>query len=204
MDEPIQILIADDHPIFRSGLRQLLDAAEALAQLQTAAPHVAILDVNMPNKDGFALAHEINEQRLPVKLVFLTMYTEERFFNAAIDLGVQGYLLKDSAVTEVIACVKTVAAGGHFISPVLSTYLLNRTRRHGELQHEAPALSELTSAERRVLKLLAEGKTSPQIAAELNLSVRTVQHHRANIGDKLDLRGGNALMQFAIRHLSEL
>jgi DNA-binding NarL/FixJ family response regulator len=217
MNENINILIADDHPIFRSGLRQVLDAAagmqviaeasdgiEAMAQLHKTSPQVAILDVNMPNKDGFALAREIKEQQLPVELIFLTMYTEERFFNAAIDLGVKGYLLKDSAVTEVIHCIKTVAAGDNFISPVLSTYLVNRSRRRNELHQEVPALAELTFAERRVLKFLAEGKNSPQIAAELNLSVRTIQHHRANIADKLDLKGSNALLQFALRYLPEL
>ena len=217
MNENINILIADDHPIFRSGLRQILDAAaglqvvaeasdgiEAMEQLQRVAPQVAILDVNMPHKDGFELAREINEQQLPVELVFLTMYKEERFFNAAIDLGVKGYLLKDSAVTEVINCIKTVAAGENFISSALSTYLVNRTRRGADLRSETPELNELTTAERRVLKFLAEGKNSPQIAAELNLSVRTIQHHRANIADKLDLKGSNALLQFALRYLSEL
>lgn len=217
MNENINILIADDHPIFRSGLRQILDAAaglqvvaeasdgiEAMEQLQRVAPQVAILDVNMPHKDGFELARQINEQQLPVELVFLTMYKEERFFNAAIDLGVKGYLLKDSAVTEVIHCIKTVAAGENFISSALSTYLVNRTRRGADLRSETPELNELTTAERRVLKFLAEGKNSPQIAAELNLSVRTIQHHRANIADKLDLKGSNALLQFALRYLSEL
>lgn len=217
MNENINILIADDHPIFRSGLRQILDAAaglqvvaeasdgiEAMEQLQRVAPQVAILDVNMPHKDGFELARQINEQQLPVELVFLTMYKEERFFNAAIDLGVKGYLLKDSAVTEVIHCIKTVAAGENFISSALSTYLVNRTRQGADLRSETPELNELTTAERRVLKFLAEGKNSPQIAAELNLSVRTIQHHRANIADKLDLKGSNALLQFALRYLSEL
>ena len=217
MNENINILIADDHPIFRSGLRQILDAAaglqvvaeasdgiEAMEQLQRVAPQVAILDVNMPHKDGFELARQINEQQLPVELVFLTMYKEERFFNAAIDLGVKGYLLKDSAVTEVIHCIKTVATGENFISSALSTYLVNRTRRGADLRSKTPELNELTTAERRVLKFLAEGKNSPQIAAELNLSVRTIQHHRANIADKLDLKGSNALLQFALRYLSEL
>jgi DNA-binding NarL/FixJ family response regulator len=213
MNETINILIADDHPIFRNGLRQVLDAApglqvvaeasdgvEAMEQLQKTKPHVAILDVNMPNKNGFALVREINEQQLPVKLVFLTMYREERVLNAAIDLGVKGYLLKDSAVTEVINCIKTVAAGEYFISQALSTYFENRTHRRNNLQPE----DQLTVAERRILKFLAEGKTSPQIAAELNLSVRTIQNHRANIADKLDLKGSNALMQYAINHLPEL
>ncbi len=217
MNETINILIADDHPIFRNGLRQILDAAaglqvvaeasdgvEAMEQLQKTSPHVAILDVNMPNKDGFALAREIKEQQLSVELIFLTMYTEEQFFNAALELGVKGYLLKDSAVTEVINCIKAVAAGENFISSALSTYLVNRARRSNDLRQEVPALVELTSAERRVLKFLAEGKNSPQIAAELSLSVRTIQHHRANIADKLDLKGSNALLQFALRHLPEL
>ena len=214
MNETIQILIADDHPIFRNGLRQILETApglevvaeasdgvEAMQHLRTVRPQVAILDVNMPHKDGFTLAREIHEQQLPVEVVFLTMYTEERFFQAALHLGVKGYLLKDSAVTEVINCIRTVAAGGDFISPALSTYLVKHARRGNVARKEVEAL---TVAERRVLKLLAEGRTSPQIAAELNLSVRTIQHHRANIADKLDLRGSNALLQFAIRNITEL
>jgi DNA-binding NarL/FixJ family response regulator len=113
-------------------------------------------------------------------------------------------VLKDGAVTEITSAVRTVAAGRHFISPELSTYLVSRTRRAAELARHKPTLSDLTPTERRVLKLVAEEKTSPEIAAALFISVRTVEHHRAHICEKLELRGFNALVKFALSHKSEL
>lgn len=214
---PINLIIADDHPIFRQGLRQVIESAPDLhivaeasegatawAHLDTLRPQVAVLDVEMPEQDGFALAQRVRAERLPVGLIFLTMYKKERFINAAFDLGVKGYVLKDSAAAEIIDCIRAVAAGKHFISPVLANHLINRTRRAIELLHEEPGIGALTATERRVLKLLAEGKTSKQIAEELLVSFRTIEHHRANIAAKLDLKGSNALLQFAIRFQAEL
>lgn len=213
----LTILIADDHPVFRRGLRQIIETvpefrvvaeaengAEALAFLRDLRPQIAILDVEMPRPDGLELAREVREQNWPIALLFLTMYKEERFFNAALDLGVKGYLLKDSAISDIIAGIRAVAAGQHFITPALSTFLVNRTRRATELARQEPGLESLTASERRVLQLVANGKTSKQIAQELFVSQRTIEHHRANIMAKLNLKGGNALLQFAIKHQHEL
>ena len=217
MNDDITLVIADDHPIFRQGLRQVLDRTdglrvvaeaadgeEALAHLHALRPRVAVLDVEMPRKDGFALAREVRDAQLPIQIVFLTMYREERFFNAALDLGVKGYVLKDSAITEIVACLQNVAAGKPFVSSQLTGYLVNRIQQRPDETDEPPEIQALTVAERRVLKLLALGKTSKQIAEDLNVSVRTIEHHRAHIADKLDLRGGNALMQFAIQQQAVL
>lgn len=217
MAHELTILIADDHPVFRRGLRQIIETVpefrvvaeaengtEALTFLRDLHPQIAILDVEMPRPDGLELAREVREQQWPIALLFLTMYKEERFFNAALDLGVQGYLLKDSAISDIIAGIRAVAAGRYFITPALSTYLVNRTRRASELARQEPGLESLTSGERRVLQLVADGKTSRQIANELSVSQRTIEHHRANIMAKLDLKGGNALLQFAIKHQHEL
>jgi DNA-binding NarL/FixJ family response regulator len=132
------------------------------------------------------------------------MHQDERFFNAAMDRGAKGYVLKDSAVNDLIASIKAVAAGQNFISPALSTYLLNRTVRAASLVAKNPSLNDLTETERRVLQLIAANKTSKEIAAALYISIRTVEKHRANICQKLDLRGSHALLSFALEHKSEL
>lgn len=217
MKAEIRIVIADDHPIFRKGLRQVIEAdarlkvvgeaddgEAAIEKLKEAQPEVVVLDVDMPHKDGFEVARVVRDEKLNVEMIFLTMHKDERFFNAALDLGVKGYILKDSAVTEIIGGIKAVAAGQNYISPPLSTYLINRGRRAAALVEQKPRLSDLTPAERRVLKLIGEYKTSKEIADELYVSVRTIEHHRANISTKLELRGSHALLKFALEHKSDL
>jgi DNA-binding NarL/FixJ family response regulator len=217
MKTEIKIVIADDHPIFRQGLRQIIeldpllkisgeagDGEAALEQIRSNKPQVAVLDVDMPQMDGFEVAQAVREERLLVEVIFLTMYKDERIFNRAMDLGVKGYILKDSAATEVVGGIKAIVAGQNYISPVLSTYLLNRSRRAAVLAEQKPELNKLTQTERRVLKLIAEYKTSKEIADELFVSIRTIDAHRANICQKLELHGSHALLKFALEHKSEL
>lgn len=210
----VTILIADDHPIFRRGLRMVLESdplirvlaeaengVTALAEIKRLLPKVALLDMDMPEMDGLTVAREIRDQGLPVAVAFLTMHKDEATFNTALNVGAKGYVVKDGAATEIIACVKAVAAGQSFISPVLSGHLLNRS------QSPTPATSPLESlsqAERRVLRLIAAGKLNAEIAAELFLSVRTVEHHRSNICSKLGLNGKHALLTFALTHKAEI
>ena len=217
MTNRIKIVIADDHPVFREGLRQVIetdaqmhlvgeavDGQEAIARILETNAEVAVVDVDMPNGDGFEVVRTVKQKQLPVKIVFLTMHNDERFLNAALDIGVKGYLLKDSAVTEIIASIKAVAANQDYVSPVLTGYLLKRGRRAAQLAQEQPAIHKLTPTERRVLTMLADYKTSKEIAGELFISIRTVERHRANICEKLNLRGSHALIKFAAEHRSEL
>jgi len=217
MEREVRVLIADDHPIFRQGLRRIIetepqlkvvceaaDGEQALQWLQGAGADVAVLDLTMPVKDGFAVARAVREQRLQVPLVLLTMHKDEHYLNAALDLGVRGYVVKDSATTEIIDCIQSVTAGQEYISPMLSSFLIRRSRSAAALAEQKPALAQLTPTERRVLKLIAEGQTSRDIAAQLNIGVRTVEHHRNNIALKLELRGSHALLKFAVQHQSEL
>lgn len=211
----LHIVIADDHPIFRRGLRTVIEAdprlkvvaeaedgATALAEVKRLQPQVVVLDMDMPQLDGMAVARAIVEQRLPVAVAFLTMHKDEATFNAALDLGVKGYVVKDSAANEIIGCIKAVAAGQSFISPVLSGLLLNRNSPG--TQQPPGGVNLLTQAERRVLRLIAAGKLNNEIAEELFVSVRTVEHHRSNICSKLGLNGKHALLTFALTHKSEI
>jgi DNA-binding NarL/FixJ family response regulator len=217
LNTELNIVIADDHPIFRRGLRTVIEAdarlkvvAEAedgetaLALIQTHQPNVAVLDMDMPLPDGLGVARVIREKHWPVEIVFLTMHKDEALFNAALDLGVKGYIIKDGAANEIIACIKAVAAGQSFLSPVLSGYLLNRHGRAATLTQQQPGLNDLTPAERRILHLIAEGKLNKEIAEALFVSVRTVEHHRSNICAKLGLNGKHALLTFALTHKSEI
>jgi DNA-binding NarL/FixJ family response regulator len=217
MDREVNVLIADDHPIFRQGLRRIIetepqlkvvfeaaDGEQALQWLLGAGADVAVLDLTMPVKDGFAVARAVREQRLQVPLVLLTMHKDEPYLNAALDLGVRGYVVKDSATTEIVNCIQAVIAGQEYVSPTLSSFLIRRSRNAAALAEQKPALTQLTPTERRVLKLIAEGQTSREIAAQLNIGVRTVEHHRNNIALKLELRGSHALLKFAVQHHSEL
>lgn len=210
------IIIADDHPIFRQGLKQLIekdpgfrvvaeaeDGEKAFDLIVTHTPTVAVLDLNMPGLDGFAVARRARQMNLPVRIVILTMHNDELHFNEAISLGIQGYIIKDSAATEVIDCLKTVTSGREYFSPALSSFLLNRRRRAVQAE-QLPGVGDLTPTERRVLVLLSELKTTKEIAAELGVSPRTVDNHRAHICTKLDLQGTHALVKFALLHKDQL
>jgi DNA-binding NarL/FixJ family response regulator len=212
----IRILIADDHPIFRKGLRQSLEESEhlnvvgeagdgqaALDLIQKLTPDVAILDISMPVMDGFAVARQIAKANFKVNLIFLTGHQDESLFDEAMELGVLGYVLKESSMAEIAACVQAVSGGKNYTSPALTSYLVSRRRRSGAPQ-DKPGLKDLTQTERRVLKLIADYKTSREIAEELFISYHTVETHRRNICEKLDLRGSHALMKFALAHLTEL
>ncbi len=217
MASEIKVFIADDHPIFRHGLRQIIEQAPQLVvvdeaedgetawqKLLTCGAEVAVLDIDMPGRDGFEIARAIREQRLKVAVVFLTMHKDERFLNQALDLEVKGYVLKDSALTEIVRCIRAVAAGQEYVSPQLTPFLINRSRRAATLAAQKPQLAALSPVERRVLKLVAEYKTNKEIADQLCLSIRTIEHHRARIGEKLELEGHHALLKFALEHQSEL
>lgn len=216
-EEEIQIIIADDHPIVRKGLRQVIegdaglrvlaeadDGEQALNLIQELKPQVVVLDVDMPKMDGFAAAREIQKRNIAVGIIFLTMHSEEDLFNQAMDLGAKGFILKDSAVTDVIAAIKAVAAGKSFVTQSLTTYLLNRANRTERTIKPASRLDELTPAERKVLKMIADYKTTKEIAETLFVSTRTIDNHRANICQKLSISGNNALIKFVAEHKKEI
>jgi DNA-binding NarL/FixJ family response regulator len=216
-DRRIRVLIADDHPIFRKGLREVVeedpqlvvvgeaaDGEAALKCLESLDPQVAVIDIDMPKMNGFAIAEVARDRGLRAGLVFLTMLREEDAFNRALDVGVKGYVLKDCAVLEIVSGIKAVAEGQHYLSPSISSFLIRRSARRNDFSRKTPGIEQLTPTERRVLTMIAEKKTSKEISAELFISPRTVDNHRNNICTKLDLHGSNALLKFALEHKSEL
>jgi DNA-binding NarL/FixJ family response regulator len=210
MSSETTIILADDHPIFRQGLKQVIEkhpgfnviaeadnGTSALELIKQLRPTVAVLDLDMPELDGFAVARRVREAHVATNVIMLTMHKDELHINEAIDLGVLGYVIKDSAASEVVECIKSVAGGKEYFSPSLSAYLLNRSRRPAQAPEES-SVYDLTPTERRVLFLIADLRTTKEIATELGVSPRTVDNHRAHICAKLNLSGSHALTKFAL------
>lgn len=216
-EAPIRVVLADDHPILCHALRQLLDAEPdidviadahdgetALAHARAHRPSVLILDIEMPRLDGLAVARSILAQPAPPRIVFLTMHKTEEMFNAAVDAGVLGYVLKESAHAEIIPCVRQVALGQRYISPAITDFVFQRSHRAQALVLTRPGLASLTASERLILKLISQDRTTKEIADQLGISPHTVTNHRANICSKLGLRGTHSLLKFAFDQKSAL
>lgn len=209
------IIIADDHPIFRAGLRQTIeqspnrkviaeaaDGAIALRLVSELKPDILVLDIHMPTMTGFQVAEELQRRQVATHVVFLTMYNEEAMFNRAIMLNVKGYVLKDSAATDIVNCLDAVVAGQNYVSPAMTTYLFKRTTNRSA--DKAGTLADLTETERAILRKIAEYKTSREIGNEMHLSHRTVENYRTNICSKLNLSGSHSLIKFALQHQDKL
>lgn len=213
MSAEIEILIADDHPIVRQGLRQTIETAEfrviaeasdgkeALALIEQRQPQIVVLDVDMPELDGFGVARAIRAQALPVKIVFLTVHREESYLQQALSLGASSYVLKDSAITDIVASLRAAHSGQTYLSPLMANYLV---KPQATPAGEPTGLRTLSTTELQVLRLVAEYKSTREIAEALFISPHTVETHRKNICRKLDLRGSHALIKFALAHQAKL
>jgi len=208
--ENATVLVVDDHPIFRRGLCDVIkekshfiivgeasDGNEALVQLDCFKPDIAILDVDMPNLNGLRTMRAIQDRPFQVKVVVLTMYREEKIFNAAMDLGAKAFVLKENASNDLITALEQVSQGGMFFSNVMVEAGKRRSDRVRDLLICKPQIESLTPAERRILKLIAEDLTTKEIASRLQLSDRTVENHRYHICQKLNLYGAHSLLKFA-------
>lgn len=213
MTQKIKIVIADDHPVFRRGLRMIIesdpdlqvvaeaeDGAEVINLLRELQPDIVILDVDMPKMGGFEVVREMRALNLAPEIIFLTMYKDEGLLDQAINLGVKGYILKDSAIADITGAIKAAARGENYVSAPLMTFLVRRGRQTADSDANKKSLGDLTAAETNVLKLIAEHKTSREIGEKLFISPRTVERHRFNICTKLDIHGPNALLKFAIEN----
>lgn len=208
----IRILLADDHTVILKGLRLLLESqpgfkvvAEAADGRQTVAlaeehlPNVVVLDVAMPNLNGIEAARQIAAKLPQTAIVILSMHSDESYVLRALKAGARAYLLKDSAEDDLINAVRAVNAGKAFFSPLISKMLVEYFMRQLQEREVEDSYELLTTREREILQLLAEGKSNKEIATVLNLSPHTVETHRGNILQKLNLHSVPELILYAVR-----
>ena len=205
----MKILIADDHPFTLQGTKSFVtsygyhvtdtcsNGVSALNLIMLHQPEIAILDINMPGLDGLDVAKKVQESKLKTKIILLTMHKEMTIYKKATEYGIYGYILKEHAQTELEKCLIEVKKGNRYVSEFLEDDLLK------DYKNDNKELGKLTLSERKIVELIAQQKTSKQIAELLFLSDKTVENHRGNIIDKLGLpKEKNTLLKWAIQHFT--
>lgn len=204
---PIQVLLADDHQIVRQSLRLLLereglkvvgeaaDGQDAVTLAESTHPDVAVLDVTMPVLNGLDAAREIQKVSPRTKTVFLTVHDEDPYLLDALRAGAKGYVVKTHAAENLIQAIREAARGGVYLSPEVSRAVVQAYQNKTELSPDP-----LSPRERQVLQLIAEGKTTKEVASVLNISVKTAETHRTHIMEKLDIHETASLVRYAIRN----
>ncbi len=207
----IRILLADDHTVVRKGLRLLLESAgmtvvadaadgrETITLCEQHSPDVVVMDVAMPTLNGIEAARQISAKMPQTAIVFLSMHSDEGYVLRALKAGARAYLLKDSAEHDLINAIQAVSEGKAFFSPAISKMLVEDYVRQMQERKVEDSYDLLTTREREILQLLAEGKGNKEVANLLNLSLYTVETHRSNIFQKLNLHSGAELILYAIR-----
>ena len=214
---PIRVLLADDHKLIRAGLRLVVDqqpdlsvvgeaddGRQAVELAKSLKPDVVVMDIGMPNLNGIEAARQIREIRPDAAVVMLSMHSDEGYVLRALGAGARAYLLKDSATTDLVQAIHAVVEGKSFFSPAVSKVLLQDYMRKLQRSGAEDSYDLLSPREREVLQLVAEGKSNKEIASLLNLSVYTVETHRAKIMQKLNLKGVPELILYAVRRESFL
>lgn len=206
----IRVVLADDHTLVRAGIRQLLenlpdvavvaetgDGREALAAVEEHQPNLALMDITMPGLNGLDAASQIVKRFPWTRIIILSMHTNEEYVLQALRAGVAGYLLKDAATVELELAFKAVLAGETYLSPAVSKQLIRTHLEHAVSQ--AGLWADLPQRQREILQLIAEGKTTKEIAGLLDISVKTVETHRAHLMDRLNIHDVAGLVRYAIR-----
>lgn len=208
----IRIILADDHVVMRRGLRLLLeqqedfqvlgeagDGREAVKLAELLKPDVAVLDITMPNMNGVEAAHQISAKQLGVAIIVLSMHADEGYVLRALKAGARGYLLKESPEADFIRAIRSVSEGKAFFSPLVSRLLVEDYVRQLQEKDIEDSYELLSLREREIFQLIAEGKTNKDVANMLNLSLYTVETHRSNILEKLNLHSVPELILYAVR-----
>ncbi len=207
------VVIADDHPIFLLGLKSVLEKMtdefdligvaengnQAWDLIKNKKPDIALLDIEMPDMSGLDLCEKVRAENLFTKVIALTVHKDEDIFNQALEAGVHGYILKENSINDLSEGIKTVLSGNFFFSASVSGFLLNRTARASQADIEVKG-RRLTKTEKYVMRMIAEGHTSNDIAKKMRISVKTINNHRANICKKLNLKGTNSLLVYAMKN----
>lgn len=209
MNKEISVIIADDHPIIRQAVSQILqtntnikvigeadNGNEAVDLIRDLKPDVAILDIQMPGIDGLEVAKIIIAEKHSTKIVFLTMFKEPTLIRRVFEMGIKGYILKESAVLDIVKCVLAVVENNFYLSPQVSQVLL-------ETQEKPDKENNLTPTEKNILLLISKGKSSDEIAQEMFIARKTVENHRSNICKKLGITGNFALVKYALKMFSD-
>ena len=219
MSGTVRIVLVDDHPIVRKGLREVVEEVEGFAVVAEAGdgeaalrviaserPDVVVLDVDMPRADGFSVLRALKDAKDKPAFVLLTMHGRQDLLRTAFELGVQAYVVKEGAMVDIVDAIRAVREGRPYISSELSAALLTRPPETAGGAAALPAdwSGRLTRTELKVLRLIAEFKTSKEIAQELAIHYRTVENHRTAIASKLGLSGSHALTKFAVEHRDRL
>lgn len=207
-----RILLADDHTLFRQGIRQLISSeadmevigeasngSEAVEKAAELRPELILMDIGMPGLSSFEATRQIKRNRPETKVLILTMYDDEDYLVEGMEVGSNGYVLKDSPAQQLIAAIRDVMRGGSYLSPRMLSQLVDDFRSRIKSANRMPRFATLTTREREVLKVLAEGASVKEIACDLNLSVKTVEAHKFNLMRKLDIHNKAQLVQYAIQ-----
>lgn len=208
----IRILLADDHHLVRAGIRSLLeglpdievvaetgDGREAIELVRTCGPALVLMDIAMGGMNGLEATARLLKEFPQLRIIILSMHANEEYVRQALHAGAAGYLLKDAATTELEVAVRAVARGETYLSPAISRHVIEEYLG-GRGEPAAGPLAQLTARQREVLQLIAEGKTTKQIAGLLDVSVKTAETHRAQLMERLGIRDVPGLVRFAIRH----
>jgi len=211
MDKKIRIVLAEDHTILREGLRALLsadpkfeivgeadDGREGIRRVDKLAPDLVVMDLSMPRMTGMDAIREIKRRHPATKIIALTVHKAEEYLRTTLQAGADGYVLKDATHVELLLAIQNVLKGKTYLSPSVSNTVIEGYLEGKEDQIPSPRLGLLSPREREVLKLIAEGYKNKEIAADLFISLKTVEKHRANLMKKLDLHNAAALTSFAI------
>ena len=208
----IRILLADDHAILRLGLKTLLgaepdmvvvgeaeDGRAAIEKAQALKPDVVVMDIAMPNLNGLEATREIKKLGLECQIVILTVHAQERYLFPVLQAGASGYVLKSAADTELVQAIRTIACGQVFLYPTATKLLLEDYMKRIHAGEERERYDGLTDRERAVVRLVAEGYTSQEIAEKLVISAKTVETYRARVMEKLNLQHRSELVKYALR-----
>jgi DNA-binding NarL/FixJ family response regulator len=208
--KPIRVVVAEDHALVRAGIRSLLekfpgvevvdeasDGREALEALKKWSPDILLLDVSMPGMNGLEAAARAGRESPMTRVILVSMHANEEYVQQALRAGAAGYVLKDAGMAELELAVRSVARGETYLSPAVSRKVIaDYVRRIGS---KASPLEALTSRQREILQMIAEGRTTKKIAQELHLGVKTVETHRAELMKRLDIHDVAGLVRFAVR-----